>query len=366
MTIKTITCHHVYNHGAYLQAWALIEYLRKIGQDASIINYCPSYKKSRGLWCINNSNFDKPIIRLLYMLAKLPSKLSSLKRRKVFNEFFDKYMPIDIVLYHSFEELKANPPKADIYIAGSDQIWNTMFKQGTDPAYYLGFGSCHIKRISYAASFATDEIKPGCEEFVKKHLQRFDAISIRESSAKRILKNLGYNGTLVVDPVFLLNKDEWDKLTSQDVFGRNYVLVYDFLGSDQIKTIAKRIAKLRSLKIYSIGSRRLRYAHRNFIYVDPRAFVTLIKNSTCVVSNSFHGTAFSMIFEKDFFVINRDDGLNSRMRDLLKRYGISNRQISASVDDKELLCSINYNNVRVQLRNDIKTSKLFLEKNLTY
>ena len=141
MIIKTITCHDVYNLGASLQAYALQTYLQKQGHEVEIIDYKPDYLSGHfKLWGVYNPVYDKPFIRLLYLLAKLPGRLMALRRKKAFDVFTKNYLHLTR-RYHSNDELKKDPPIADAYIAGSDQIWNTVFKNGRDPAFYL------IKRL---------------------------------------------------------------------------------------------------------------------------------------------------------------------------------------------------------------------------
>lgn len=365
MRIRTITCHHVYNHGAYLQAYALVAYLRACRHDVKIINYRPYYLRNHfNLWH-SEEKYKRIGLGWLYVLIKLPQRLVALKRKRVFDNFYNKYIPVTEHEYLTHKELQANPPVADCYIAGSDQIWNTLFRNGTDPGFYLNFGNNKTKRISYAASFATSELADGSAIFVKEHLNNFDAISVRESSGLKILNTLGYKGVEVVDPVFLINKDEWENITTDVVNSEKYLLIYDFEKNADIKVVAKRISKQQNLKIYSVGSRKLSYAHRNYININPFDFVTLIKNASVVISNSFHGTAFAMIFHKPFFVINRIDGLNIRMEDLLYKYGLSSRIISSKVSDDELIKVINYSQIENILNQEIDKSKQFLATELS-
>ena len=364
MKIKTITCHHVYNHGAYLQAYALISYLNSIGHDAEIINYRPNYLRGHfNLWHIEE-RYKKIGLGWLYLMAKLPERLFALKRKKAFDTFYNKYIQTTPTEYHSIEELKAYPPIADCYIAGSDQIWNTTFKNGTDPGFYLDFGDKSVKRISYAASFATDNLADGTIQFVKEKLNNFDKISVRESSGLKILNSLGASGEQVVDPVFLLPQEWWNKLASNDGINENYILIYDFENNPEIKTIAKKLSRHRNLKIYSIGSKKLKYANKNYINYDPTTFVGLIKNAKYIISNSFHGSAFALIFKKDFFVVNRIDGLNVRMRDLLTKYDLQSRIVSPNITSDMLSVPINYTQVSSLINHDIVKSKDFLNKTL--
>ena len=129
MRIKTITCHDVYNAGASLQAYALVTYLRSLGHEAEIIDYKPDYLAHYRLTGINNPRYDKPVIRELYTLAKLPGRFKARhgKRKKSFDAFTKEFLPTTKRRYISNDDLKQNPPEADVYFAGSDQIWNCFF-----------------------------------------------------------------------------------------------------------------------------------------------------------------------------------------------------------------------------------------------
>ena len=261
---------------------------------------------------------------------------------------------------------KLNSLKYDLFICGSDQIWNTTFKNGTDPSFYLDFGSDTTKRISYAASFATSSLKEGTESFVKSKICRLDAVSVREPSGVQLAETLGCEATLVCDPVFLVDADKWaTDIASKDGENEKYVLVYDFECSEEIRKVAEKIAKDKGLKIYSVGPFHLAYADKCYINNGPDTFVALVKNATCVVSNSFHATAFSFIFNKNMFVVKRSDGLNTRMQDLLGRYGIIDHLVNSnSINELGDRFEIDYEKVNPILMKEIEESKLWLKKQL--
>ena len=361
-----ITCHEVYNHGASLQTYALQTYLESLGHGVEIIDYKPDYLSGHyQLFSVANPTYDKPVIKQLYLLAKLPGRLVALKRKKSFDNFTKQYLKLTSHRYHHGEELKANPPEADIYIAGSDQIWNTLFQNGRDSAFYLDFAPKTAKRLSYAASFATEDVVKEYKPFVRRMLQNFDAVSIRERCSLPLLASLGrQDGVAVCDPVFLLSKDQWKVLFSATCITDQYLLVYDTEHSSKLKDIALRIAKRLSLKIYNVSAFRLNYADKDFWSSSPLEFVRLVKDASYVVSNSFHATAFSLIFEKDFCVINRSEKINERMKSLLEDYGISERLQTVYSDD--VLNHINYQEVMPLLQRDINDSKAFLKKWLGY
>lgn len=363
MKIVTITCHRAINHGAMLQAYALVAYLRSCGHDVKIIDYIPYYMRKVRL-LQGSPRYNKFGLGLLYAIFKLPWRLKMRRDARAFNLFSDKYLP-KTSTYLSIDELRNNPPEADCYIAGSDQIWNTSFPNGSDPCYYLDFGSSNILKVSYAASFATSEIEQGKENLVQTFLKNFNRISVREKSALNILSTMGLKGCRVVDPIFLLNKSDWDLLVSEEKDGdsdinNRYVLVYDFMNDSIISEIVKRYARLNNCMIYSIFDNASHYANKCFQGYGPLFFVKLIKNAQCVISNSFHGTAFSMLYHRPFWVINRSDGLNVRMKDLLESYNLQCRLINNTVTNIQLLQDIDYEDVSAKLSEDIIKSKQFL------
>ena len=358
MKIKTITCHDVYNLGASLQAYALQHYLEGRGHDVQIIDYKPDYQNRHyKLWIVANPVFDKPIIKQLYLLAKLPGRLWALRRKKVFDAFTAKYLKLT-KRYNSYEELKAGAPQADCYIAGSDQIWNPLFFSSRDAAFYMDFGLPEVKRISYAASFATPTVAPEFREFMSNKLKGIDAVSIREKTSLPLLAELGRkDGVAVCDPVFLLSKDEWNDTLSLGKSRFNvtekYLLVYLTDKGPQIERIAQEIRQRTGWKIYSVGGIKAQCADKSFTNAGPLDFVQLIRDAQFVISNSFHATAFSLIMGTKFCVVNRADAINERMKSILEDYGLSHRLVSEYND--ALLEDLNLNELDV-CRNQIASA----------
>lgn len=359
--IKTITCHDVYNHGASLQAYALQTYLLSLGHDVEIIDYKPDYLSGHyKLWSVANPLFDKPIVKQLYLLAKLPGRLLSLKRKRLFDEFTNAYLRLTNHRYHSVEELKSNPPQADVYIAGSDQIWNTLFPNGRDAAFYLDFAPHTAKRISYAASFATEDVVEEYKPFVKTMLQNFDEISIRERCSLSLLENLGRtDGKAVCDPVFLLSKAQWNRLLPSANIQERYLLVYDTEKSAKLRKIAQRIAKEKNLKIYNVSAYKIGYADQELWASSPLNFVQLVRDAEYVISNSFHATAFSIIFGKNFCVVNRTEKINERMKSILEELGLQERLINDYYVG--LLEKPGYESVNLRLQQTIAASESYLK-----
>lgn len=360
MKIKTITCHDVYNLGASLQAYALAACLKSCGHDVQIIDYKPDYLSGHySLTAVSNPRFNRPILRELYLLAKLPRRLKARKslRKQRFDAFRRAYLPLTERRYTSAEELRANCPEADVYIAGSDQIWNPVFPNGKDPAFFLEFAPVEKRKLSYAASFSVDALSEADRTRMQPWLSRLDAISVRESSGVDLLKDMGLAGTQVMDPVFLLEKEAWESLAAcPDT--RDYILVYDFDNSALIRKLAAAIAKQTGKKIISVFP--LEGAAEVWSDMGPREFLGAIRNADVVLSNSFHATAFSLIFQKEFYVVNRTEKINTRMRDLLASVALDGRLIS-DIPEAE---TVDWSAVQPQVENLVARSKAFLLDNI--
>lgn len=359
MKIKTITCHDVYNAGASLQAYALAEYLHQLGHDVEIINYKPDYLSNHySLWVIGNPRYDRPLLRELYLVAKLPGRLKDRygKRKKEFDLFTKKMLPVTAAKYTTNEELKNAPPEADVYFAGSDQIWNTFFQNGRDPAFYLDFVPRNKIKASYAASFATESVPEQWAGQVKEWLSGLDYISVREYSGVEICKKMGImEATQVLDPVFLLSEQEWLRIAKPLKLEEPYLFLYDFDHNPEIQRYVKRVARKNQLKIYSIFP--CDYADRCFSREGPAGFLSLINNAEFVVSNSFHATAFSMIFHKQFAVFNRNEKINTRMQDLVQLAGLQERMVTDADSEQK---NIDYSAVDEKIANAVKASKAYI------
>lgn len=361
MKINTITCHNVYNVGASLQAYALLTYLNNLGHKVEIIDYQPGYLVDRYKLCyVANEKYKKNLLlKYAYLLCKIPQRLSDLSRKNVFDKFHKENYTLTSKTYRTNKDLKLNPPLADIYFAGSDQIWNTLFENGKDPAFYLNFAPKESIKVSYAASFATESIDCKYKHKVSNWLNNFDNIAVREKTGGKILDDIGItNYECVVDPVFLLDKSFWKKKCNNINYEEKYLLVYDFDNNSKVEEISKYIAKKYNLKIWSVF--KSKYADKQLKNVGPIEFITYIKNANVVLSNSFHATAFSIIFNKKFYVINRNENINARMRDLLDSYGILDRIVN-NIKDVDRSIDINYRFIEPVLEDNIRKSKKYIE-----
>ncbi|WP_077602082.1 polysaccharide pyruvyl transferase family protein [Oceanobacillus sojae] len=363
MKIYTITCHGAYNHGASLQAFALLRYLTQCSHDVEIIDYKPAYLSNHyKLFRINNPKWEKNLLtKLFYLGIKVPLRIPGLKRKRAFDQFTASYLTVTKSQYRSNEELKNKLPERDVYLCGSDQIWNGLYQNGKDPAFYLDFVPKGKTKASFAASFATEEIAADLIPFVQKRIKRLDGISVREKSGISILNRMGiYNGKQVVDPALLLTRRDWNEIGKKQ-FHDKYILVYDFDNNQLIKEIAVKISKEKNLKIYSINPGKVNYADKYFRYAGPDVFISLVRDAAFIISNSFHAAVFSVLYQKDFAIVNRRESINTRMRDFLEDLKLESRLVHPCYKMKDLLNPIDYKESELILNGKIAQSKLYLD-----
>lgn len=327
MKIRTITCHDVYNYGASLQAYALMKYLENSGHDARIIDYKPEYSgRQYNFWRVPRSSrfytlsLKSRIFHLILCIYFSLGRYRTVGRYFAFKRFKKEYLHLT-EHFKSYNQLRNMPPDADVYIAGSDQIWNTALPNGKDPAFFLNFGSRNVKRVAYAASFGLSQISKDDLTTIKHYLSVFDAISVREQTGVAILQDLGYSGINVVDPVFLLNRSEWINFAGvvNNPCKQKYILVYDLLEGriPELEKYVKECAFLGGYRIISINHlKKLKYADVNIMSAGPLEFLSYLYNADYVVSTSFHATAFSLIFNKPFACFYNLNN-SSRIADLL-------------------------------------------------
>ena len=370
MKICTITCHDVYNYGASLQAYALQTYLESLGHEVQIIDYKPKYQAAYNIWNVKRrgklgvlSNYLL-IVYLFLVLSKFFTLRKTKKRIKAFAEFKRTYLKCT-ERYDTYEALAGSPPVADVYIAGSDQIWRTNLMNGKDPAFYMQFGSCITKRISYAASFGTSQITDGLECFVRSMVSSLDAVSVREKSGIQVLSNLGVNSQLVCDPVFLMTADDWKQKLGikKALYSEPYILVYDlFHNNKKMESFCVNYAKKNSLKIVAINDKQeTPYAHININDGGPVEFVNLISNAQFVVADSFHATAFATIFHRPFRTFFKNLAL-ARLQDFL-----SEIEMSKCLNPEESVSIVyDWNKIDLSLVRIISESKKFLQSQTSY
>lgn len=320
----TITCHRPLNYGAVLQTYALNTKLKELGLDAKVIDYNPPYYTKS-----NKSLF----IRIVREVFRLPDWIYG---KWKFGKFISKYIPLSENQYKNLDDLNKNVPKADYYFAGSDQIWNCEeLLNGKDDSFFLTFAPKETKKISYAASLAMSKIPNNQINRYRDLISDFNAVSIREKDGVKMVENLGIKNVInVLDPVFLLDNYAWNRIASQSNFKskKKYILVYGFKRQKNLYKYARKLGDKLNVSVYAINNNVEDYfldIDKYFWNASPETFIKLIKNSEAVVTNSFHGLSFSIIYNKPFHLFSRKGKANSRMLNLLGDLNLTDRVINS-------------------------------------
>lgn len=365
MKIGILTFHRAENFGATLQAYALQTYLSQLGNDVEIIDYrCTSIERNydilnpRVLWSRKNVFFS-----LKQYLKRFSSLKDRIEKKQSFKTFRTNYY------YLSAPVLKVEKDLGyDVYITGSDQVWNAHLTDGIDDVFFLGFPmKANAKKISYAASSENDPkgLLWNNREYVRNLLKSFDAISVREDFLRADLKRyVEAPISICVDPTFLLDKKSYQDIAIMPDIREKYVLVYHMTTMPESVTLANKIAEDRGFRIieifggYSTDKDKRRYKSN----LGPSEILGYIACAEVVITTSFHGLALSLIMNKDFWVVNHSG--NYRQRNLLSLLDLENRLVedSTSIRDES---HINYSVINNAMSNLIDNSKSFLQVSLS-
>lgn len=364
-TCYLVTFHTPINFGAVLQAAALSNYLKStFGLDVYVINF-----RSRTLARVY------PIVRFQNSLGGIKAFLidslnlfNELSKRRKFNSFVKKNMKLTKT-YRSFDELNRGNLNCDYLVTGSDQVFRPTRSFEERAVFYLAFSNSHLCKFSYAGSLGGVDISDNDASLIKQYLSSFDHISVREQSGVDCLKRIGIDSTLVLDPVFLLSKEEWQSFEKGDnfpSFKKEYILYYALIDDERYHHYVYCISKMLNLPVVVVGPvKRLPFkVSRFFKTCGPAEFLSLIKHSSLVLTSSFHGVSFSLIYQKQFLSLEEDDILKNRVENLLKSIGID----YLSFKDYLQLCKekrnnyIDYELINERLKKLIDNSKAFLER----
>lgn len=352
MKASIITMTSTYNYGATMQAYALQEFVKKLGHEANLIDHMSSPNPKR---TISLSDFSK------INLMKMPYKFSLEKGYRSFEEFYDKHMQMSR-RYPNMEELKACPPDSDVFIAGSDQVWN--YKDAKLSRFLLDFAPDAAKKISYAASMGNSELPEEKKEIYREALRRFDAVSVREEEARGLIAPLTDKEVQVnCDPAFLLDAEEWRALEKpvKGIQKDTYILCYMIHMPTWFNDWIQKISKKLSLKIVYVGLNgyRSQKCDKYVRTAGPGEFLWLIDNAAMVVSSSFHGNVFSLIFGKKL-ISTPDAKRPDRIHNLLRMFGENEREIY-SPDAPIPTEAVDAESVRKVAKEQQEKSKAYLE-----
>lgn len=375
--IITITVGEIlnkFNYGNKLQNYAMQVQLKEFGYDSETIIYepiIPDYTKKMQTkatkYKFEFGQFMDDLIRVIKrkFLIKRIEFLNELRTQK-FKEFNKKYMKLSKKEYKHGDNLTGLLKKYDLFVAGSDQIWNPYY-EGYNSFYFMDFAP-ENRRITYAPSFGVSVIPDEIKAAYKERLSSLKYLSIREDIGKELLKReFGLDAQFVCDPVFLLDKDEWIKICSKRNIKEKYIAVY-LLGKKSLETKKQilKISKELNIKVIDIYT----WDNPNSQFAGPNEFLSLIYNCEFLITDSFHGTAFSIIFDKPVIIVDRNASnkksqykMNSRIDSILRLVNLDERiKIEEIYKNPRGIFDIKYN--RKELNKLINESKNYLEMTL--
>lgn len=355
MRIGILTFHRAHNYGAMLQAYGLLTYLRSLGHEVYVIDYCPKL-------------FKKAYRRQLPIMPRNPIAIC----KKLINEpfihsdrvkrydAFDEFMRAELNLYPWCKSFDGK--EFDYVFIGSDQVWNRECLGKFDSVYWGEGLKCKV--ASYAASMAW--YRPSAQELpvVKRCLNNLHSISVREKDAAEFLSTLVDKSIDVVcDPTLLLQRECWEKISSSEILDEKYVLCYDLIIDSKCQEFAEKLAKTKGLKLLNIvGVVEFKRPVNSLTTAGPREFVSYIRHAEYVVTTSFHGTVFSLIFNKQFYVLGLSK-FGGRIQSLLKTLGLEHR--SHLPDDLENLDICDFREVNEKLESLVLSSRNYLLRTLS-
>lgn len=359
MDIKIITRHAPSNYGSLLQAIATQIILERWGHTCEIIDYIRDDEqglkgamtalKGKREW---NNN---PLKKMVYLLLRYPEeKLAEIKFAKMRKRHLKLTRRCS-----SHEDLKLLD--ADVFMTGSDQVWGPLLNGNFDSAYFLSFVDKKTK-VAFASSFGKTDFTDTVVNEYKRYLSEYSFITVREDAAVEMLKQWGIPcAGQILDPTLILSKNDWERMVKQVKTPEQYVLVYQIHNDNRLGNYAQRLARNIGLPLLRMSPFLHQISRDGNLKLLPSLgeFLYYIKHSTYFITDSFHGTAFALNFNKDFIEILPNTSTGSRNMSILRLTKLENRIVSDFNDFSLINERINYENVNSIL---YEQRKLSLEK----
>ncbi|MCD9544469.1 hypothetical protein GLP24_06365 [Photobacterium carnosum] len=367
--VGVITMHRVINYGSFLQTYATQKIINDMGFCCEIIDY-----KFPNEWQYNNGlpdlrNIKTVIHDRIYPLGLLKSH----RKRKSIENAINDYLDLSVE-YNSPEEILNNPPEYDTYITGSDQTWNVKHTRG-DNTFLLAFSPPKSKKISFSASMADNSLSDIYISDFKKYLKEYSKISIRDSNANKVIKELTGNfAEVTLDPTLALSFKEWSDFSKnkKEIYkGKKYIIFYlithSFDPRPYIYELLLKLQKETGLEVYSFtdipGNQGIKYKNCSDISVEH--FLQLFENASYVVTSSFHGTAFAANFGIPMYSVVNDLGCaDDRQSSLLSKLNIKNCLVKVGDKFDKINPKYNIKDEQKELEKLRNITKEYLKKNI--
>lgn len=368
------------NYGQMLQCYALQQYLREKGHEPYLISYrfIKEERQYTPLWkMLLKVYVIYPLVSLLGMcvekrqLANEEFEKYQHEKKRIFEDFLNKNIRRSEI-YNNLVDLQKNPPKADCYIVGSDQVWAQLLSKSENSVFFLDFGDEKTKRIAYAASFSMSEYPENLRSKLAENLSRLNAVSVRETQGIGICNSVGTKATKVVDPTLLLGTKAFENISAKRMNSNQYAFVYqlNIASPDEIRwTDARAYCSEKHWDMiatassgYFEGREILKGA--KYVYPSIPEWLSLIRYSEIVITTSFHGIVFSILFRKNFVYVplkGIHSGGNARVLNLLSDLQIEEKCISDGRTFNDVASfEIDYSKCNRLLKEKVAESSSFL------
>lgn len=347
MKVAILTFHDTTNYGAILQTYALQQKIKNNGHECEILDYkCQAIEERYKIKKIKDCKNIKNFIKIL-----LTNKNKKIVKEK-FIEFTNKYLLMSDKIYNKSNIRSANKIY-DSFIVGSDQVWNLDLTKG-DLTYFLDFVDDNTKKNSYAASIGKESVSDKEKNIFKKFLKSFNEINVRENQGAVILKSIiDTNVNVTLDPTLLIDKKEWKKFISKEI-KKDYILLYVIAPNERIIEFTKKLAKKEKLEIIYLNQSYFNIlGMKNIRNSTPNEFLEYIYHAKYVVTTSFHGLAFSINFEKQFYyaLSNEKNNYNSRIENLVEIFELKDRNIDSYSENNDIDYKL-VNDILIKKRNE--------------
>lgn len=328
MEIKVITRHTPNNYGSLLQSIATLRVIELLGHQCEIIDYWK--RNEMGLQGIltllqGKSSWKSSLLkRMAYVALRYPGERIATQR---FDKMRAKYFKLTPRCYSS-EELKSLV--ADVFMTGSDQVWGPLLDGKYDEAYFLSFVKEGIRKVSYAGSFGRTEFSDSIIASYKRMLSKYDALTVRESSAMSLLEEWGIDCEgQVLDPTLLLDSNQWSEYIKINVKG-DYVLIYEIHNNPELDDYASRFATNVGLPLVRVSPTLHQVTRGGKMVFCPEmgTFLSYIKNARYMLTDSFHGTAFAINFNTQFLEVLPNNNTGTRNQSILQLTGLQDRIVT--------------------------------------
>ena len=359
MNIGLITFHGSHNYGSVLQAYATQKLLEEKGDHCEIINF--RMKSQLDYYSLYTAKYG--LLTLGQEILMLPEHRERKRRSDKFEHFITKRFSLSGRALHTYKDLKEVSTKYDLYVTGSDQIWNPFLTGGVAGAYYCSFVKERNRKFAYAPSFGTDKISPRHKKKMESYIKELSAISVREKDSIQYMKeHIGREAVQLIDPVFLVSAAEWKKEAVKiDGIPEKYILLYIMQRDETVYSYAKKLKEQFHLPIIEIS----RYGYQpsfvdiSLINIGPQEFLGLFLHATYVVSNSYHGLIFSIVFDKKLCLV-PSKRFRSRINNLL---ALLDRK-EHTLDEDDLLISFSDPTLRGCILKEREKSIHYLQENI--